>query len=231
MVPSWSVTMRCTMARPRPVPWALVEKKASKIGASGLGSPGPSSSTSMQGVARRASRAQDDAPAAGRRHRLDRVLAAGSRAPARIFPSSSARTMSVRPKSVTSSACTAAASSARTSTARWHDLVERRRPELGRRGRAKSRNSLTSSDRRWISSPMNRAVSSASAPFPARSRARSRKVTWRSAPLSGLRISWARPAASVPTAASFSLRSVRCDSACSSVTSCPIAKARPRRRR
>src|SRR5690606_21258167 len=43
--PPWSVTMRYEIDRPRPVPCGLVEKNASKIGASS-GIPGPSSSTS-----------------------------------------------------------------------------------------------------------------------------------------------------------------------------------------
>jgi hypothetical protein len=34
IVPPWSVTIRWEIERPRPVPWALVEKKASKIGVS-----------------------------------------------------------------------------------------------------------------------------------------------------------------------------------------------------
>src|SRR5204862_1206552 len=45
MSPPWSVTMRCEIARPSPVPLGFVEKNGSRMGASAVGIPGPSSST------------------------------------------------------------------------------------------------------------------------------------------------------------------------------------------
>ena len=46
MVPSWSVTIRCAMDNPSPVPCGLVVKNGSKIEPLGAVTPGPVSSTS-----------------------------------------------------------------------------------------------------------------------------------------------------------------------------------------